>query len=98
METRQERRDFWMGHVLAWRDSGLKRADYCARHGLKPTTLAYWAKSKPAPSQNLTLVPVKLAGIQPQSGPVLRGAAGWRLELPADITPEWLAQLLRRLP
>jgi transposase-like protein len=35
---------YWSLHVEAWRGSGLSRADYCARHGLKPKTFARWMK------------------------------------------------------
>jgi len=31
-------------------------------------------------------------------GPVLYGAGGWRLELPAGIEPVWVGELLARLP
>ena len=34
----------WMGHVTAWRSSGLTYAAYCADKGLSVSTLRYWAK------------------------------------------------------
>ena len=30
-------------HVQAWRRSGLTQAEYCAKHGLSRSTLAYWS-------------------------------------------------------
>jgi transposase-like protein len=35
---------YWSLHVEAWRRSGLSRAEYCARHGLKVKTFARWMK------------------------------------------------------
>jgi transposase-like protein len=35
---------YWSLHVEAWRRSGLSRAEYCSRHGLKPKTFARWMK------------------------------------------------------
>ena len=35
---------YWSLHVEAWRRSGLSRAEYCARHGLKTKTFARWMK------------------------------------------------------
>lgn len=35
---------YWSLHVEAWRRSGLSRAEYCSRHGLKTKTFARWMK------------------------------------------------------
>jgi hypothetical protein len=35
---------YWSLHVEAWRRSGLSRADYCVRHGLKVKTFTRWTK------------------------------------------------------
>src|SRR5262249_41372865 len=35
---------YWSLHVEAWRRSGLSRAEYCGRHGLKTKTFARWMK------------------------------------------------------
>jgi transposase-like protein len=35
---------YWSLHVEAWRRSGLSRAEYCARHGLKTQTFVRWMK------------------------------------------------------
>ena len=32
--SRQECRDFWRAHVLAWKESNLKLPEYCSREGL----------------------------------------------------------------
>ena len=33
---------YWSLHVEAWRRTGLSRAEYCARRGLKPKIFARW--------------------------------------------------------
>jgi transposase-like protein len=35
---------YWSLHIEAWRRSGLSRAEYCGRHGLKVKTFARWMK------------------------------------------------------
>ncbi len=36
-------REWWSGHVSAWRSSGLSQAEYCRRHGVVQGSLARWA-------------------------------------------------------
>ena len=36
-------REWWSGHVGAWRSSGLSQAEYCRRHGVVQGSLARWA-------------------------------------------------------
>jgi hypothetical protein len=36
-------REFWRGHVEAWRASGLSQTRYCQKHGLTKGTLGYWS-------------------------------------------------------
>lgn len=87
---------YWTEHHRAWRASGLTQAAYCERHGLTVGNFAYWLGKQRKQAVPLTLVPIPLgAGAH---SPVLLGATGWRLELPAQVSPDWLADLLRRLP
>ena len=41
-QLRAARHAFWLEHVRAWRASGLVRAAYAERHGLKLPTLHQW--------------------------------------------------------
>jgi hypothetical protein len=95
MEARSKQ-DTWNQHIHAWRGSGLSQVAYCARHGLKAGTLAYWASKQRKEAGGLTLVPLSLES--GAAGPILYGATGWRLELPVQASPDWIADLLRRLP
>lgn len=95
MDTRSKQ-DTWNEHICAWRESGHSQAAYCEQHGLKAANLAYWLGKQRKAAAPLTLVPLPLDS--GASGPVLHGAGGWRLELPAQVRPDWIADLLRRLP
>lgn len=37
-----DRRDYWLGHVAAFRDSGETLKVYCERHGLTAKTFRTW--------------------------------------------------------
>jgi hypothetical protein len=95
MDAKHTKQTHWNEHILAWRASGLSQVAYCTRHGLKLTTFAYWLGKARRQATALTLVPLQLGPAV--NGPVLSGA-GWRLELPGEVSPAWLAELLRRLP
>ena len=41
-KTREDRRQFWREHVLAWHRSGDRRDDYCREHGLNVQTFNLW--------------------------------------------------------
>ncbi len=93
MMDRDANREFWMGHVRAWRVSAITQRAYCEQHGLKLSALGYWSRRDEG---QVTLVPVKL---QESSSPslVLRSASGWQLSLPPGVPARWLAELLRAL-
>ena len=98
MEAIQTKRTFWRGHVRAWRDSGRSQVGYCAEHGIASRSLAYWIKREQALTGTLTLVPVKVSPAPSVKTLTLRGPGGWQLELPGGVSPEWLADLMGRLP
>lgn len=97
METMQERRAFWVGHVQAWRDSGLTQVAYCQQHDLKPKALAYWIRRSRRDTRTLTLVPLTVQGQAPAADLVLHHPSGWQLSLPSAVEPAWLAGVLRGL-
>jgi len=39
-----QRRRYWTGHILAWRQSGLKQAEYARQHHVSPKSLSYWSR------------------------------------------------------
>ena len=38
-------REFWRGHVQAWRASGLTQREYCRSEGLHKGSLSYWSST-----------------------------------------------------
>lgn len=81
METMQERRAFWVGHVQAWRDSGLTQIAYCQQHDLKPKALAYWIRRSRRDTRTLTLVPLTVQGQAPMWTP----SPIWLVVEPVDM-------------
>ncbi len=88
-------------HVKAWQASGLTKAAYARNHDINSKTFGRWCqiyqsqlKSKPG------LVPVTLqaAGTQPKPVVIkLQWHTGWVLELPVDLSPRWVGELLQCL-
>ena len=88
-------------HIEAWKASGMSQAAYCREQGLNAKTFGNWLRiyrDDCADNQTATLVPVT---IKPESSPMnslkLRGSSGHVLEIPADVSPQWLVELLRCL-
>ncbi|MEW6679378.1 MAG: IS66 family insertion sequence element accessory protein TnpB [Pseudomonadota bacterium] len=97
MEPTTSKAQHWHAHITAWQASGLSQTAYCAQHGLKPATFAYWrSKQSKAADQPLTLIPLHLG--TRGAGPILTSPNGWRLDLPAWVEPAWVGELLARLP
>jgi hypothetical protein len=87
----------WKNHIETWQGSGLSQAAYCRQQGLnaqyfstKLHALRSLCATKPP-----TLIPVQ---IQPWPAPVvLQLVQGHRLELPATVSAQWLAEFFRCL-
>lgn len=101
MQTSDERRSFWAAHLEACSESGLTKVAYCQQHGLKIKSFYYWQRrNRPSVAGPVTLVPVSVQrppANLPPDGLVLRHNNGWSLHLPADLSPAWLAHLLREV-
>ena len=98
--TLQERH---IEHIKAWQASGLTQGVYCQQHELNVKTFSRWFRayrlSKP-PATPL-LIPVE---IKPATAATHAAASLWlrlpkehSLELPHNISPRWLAELLQCL-
>jgi hypothetical protein len=83
----QQRR--WAAHVVALRNSGLSRAEYCRRQNLSYHALTYWCRKlsdqgRPA----TTLVPVSFKR-EPSAGDISssqRRGSELAIMLPGDVT------------
>jgi hypothetical protein len=90
----------WQNHIEGWQNSGLSQAAYCRQQGLSAKTfygrLHYYRTTGAAHSQPLIPVRVQPAPLTP-GVIVLCHVQGHRLELPATVSPGWLAEVLRCL-
>ena len=91
-------------HIKAWQASGLTQGVYCQQHGLNAKTFSRWFKTYRLSNQPTTplLIPVEIkpaaAATLPATAPIwLRLSKGHSLELPSNISPRWLAELLQCL-
>ena len=88
-------------HIAAWRSSGLSQVAYCRQCKLNSKTFSNWLRfyrSEQVATTTPTLIPVEIKSIAPSSGSLcLRCPQGHALELPADVSPQWLGELLRCL-
>ena len=98
--TLQEHR---IEHIQTWQASGLTQAVYCQQQGLNAKTFSRWFKTYQLSNQPtkplLIAVEIKpAAATSPATEPMwLRLSKGYSLELPSNISPRWLAELLQCL-
>jgi hypothetical protein len=88
-------------HIEAWQSSSLSQAAYCRQHKLNSKTFANWwrvYRSQPVAAVASALIPVEIKLEPSLSGSLcLRCPQGHTLELPAEISPQWLGKLLKCL-
>jgi hypothetical protein len=89
----------WGRHIEAWRVSGLSQAAYCRLQGVSPR---YFRKKLQADRASASasaqaLIPVRVDSAATGVGMVLHTPRGYRLELPALVSPGWLAEVLQCL-
>lgn len=88
-------------HIEAWQTSGLSQVAYCRQHKLNSKTFSNWLRayrSQQVASAAPTLIPIEIKSETSSSGSLwLRWPGGHALELPVDISPQWLGQLLKCL-
>ena len=88
-------------HIETWQVSGLSQVAYCRQHKLNSKTFANWLRiyrSQQVASSAPTLIPIEIKSQALSSSTLcLRLTQEHTLELPADISPQWLAELLKCL-
>ena len=98
--TLQERH---IEHIKAWQASGLTQRVYCQQQGLNVKTFSRWFRAYRLSKQpaTLLLIPVEIkpaaATTHATASLWLRLPKGQALELPVNISPRWLAELLQCL-
>ena len=90
----------WARHIEAWQGSGLSQAAYCRQQGL---SAAYFSqrlrayRAAPVVSAQ-ALIPVRVEAAAPAVGSLLLHCGqDQRLEMPASVSPRWLAERLQCL-
>jgi transposase-like protein len=81
------------GIVEGFAKSGMRRREYCAKHGLAMTTLDYWRRAHR--KQKPRLVRVKVEPAQPLAGFALVLANGRRIESSWSFSASELEKLIR---
>jgi len=88
-------------HIEAWQESALSQVAYCRQHKLNSKTFSNWLRiyrSQQVVSAAPILIPIEIESKASPSGSLcLRWSQGHTLELPADVSPQWLAELLKCL-
>ena len=88
-------------HIKVWQMSGLTQAAYCREHGLNGKTFGGWLRAYrdvQKRNQRTALIPVTVKPTAPASNHLkLCCSSGHTLELPADVSPQWLGELLKCL-
>ena len=89
-------------HIKAWQASGLTQVAYCRDHGLNSKTFGNWLRTYrdvQKHSQRTSLIPVTIRTTAATTSGYLklRCSGGHTLELPADVSPQWLGELLKCL-
>lgn len=88
-------------HIEAWQSSGLSQVAFCRQHKLNSKTFSNWLRiyrSQQVASTAPTLIPIKIESkASPSDTLCLRWPQGHTLELPANISPQWLGKLLKCL-
>ncbi len=65
--TPQQKRQYWQAQLQVQADSGLSKAAFCQRNGIRPSTFYYWATKLKAPEtpRHYTIHPVRVS--EPES-------------------------------
>lgn len=82
-------------HIATWRESGLSQRAYCREHGLNAKTFGNWLRiDRQTKTEIPSLIPVKLKpAASSEQLLYLRGSGAYTLQLPVDISPQWLGAL-----
>lgn len=90
---------FWREHVLKYKASGLRRSEYCRKHGLGLHQLAYqvglYNKGSAAEPSSFAKVLVAEPPAAPrQTGARLLLGGGMAIEFDAGSDPDWVARFI----
>lgn len=90
----------WGRHIETWQRSGLSQAAYCRREGLNAGYFSQQLRAYrvAAVVGGQALIPVRVEpAVAAEGSLVLCRGEGQRLEIPASVSPRWVAELLQCL-
>lgn len=91
----------WLNHIDGWQRSGLSQAAYCRQHGLNANSFTGRLSEyrKKTDSATPKLIPVQVKADEEPSSTInlVFTTNNCRLELPATVSAQWLADLLQCL-
>ncbi len=100
-KTDSSKQIFWKTHLEAQPASGMSIKAYCHEHGLSFSSWCYWRKrlSGSSTSQAEPLNPFTSLVMPDFTSSVIRLRAGVsvQLEIPATVSPEWIARVVSHL-
>jgi len=88
----------WLQHIEVWQHSGLSQAEYCAQQQINVRTFtARLSDYRKVPAaDSMALIPVQIE-LPAMAMIIFNHVQGHRLDLPASVSPSWMAELLRCL-
>jgi hypothetical protein len=100
--TPQQKHQYWQAQLQAQEDSGLSKAAFCQRQGLRPSTFYYWATKLKAPEtpRHHTIHPVVVSEPEQHNQAhhlTLTLPNGCQLAFPAALEPGTLQRLVAAL-
>ena len=91
----------WLNHIEEWQRSGLSQAAYCRLHNLNANSftgrLSEFRKKVSSAAPELIPVQVNVGEEASSTDSLVLTMKGCRLEFPATVSAQWLADLLRCL-
>lgn len=90
--------DFWKGHLVGWRDSGLTQAGYCRQRGLSLACFGYWRRVLGKVAASSALVPIVVGHASaPEQTIAVQLPNGLQAWLPVDMEPSRWTPVIRAL-
>lgn len=101
---RPSKKEFWRGHITAWKRSGLSQRKYCSHHSLALSSFTYWQrKIKHGKEERPRFYPLTVTPVT-TNGNCMAAALSlfvqkerFRLEIPADFSPALLQKVIATL-
>ncbi|VAX33688.1 hypothetical protein MNBD_NITROSPIRAE03-1904 [hydrothermal vent metagenome] len=99
-EGREEKEEYWRGHIQECGRSGSSQAEYCRRHKLSPKSYTYW-KRRLREKSSVRFIPIEVkAALQPPAADttgIVLYKEEYRIEIKEGFNPEVLGKVLRTL-